>query len=57
MTYGFNIRAIIKAILGKLLQTEIPLIFYTNLNSLYNYFIKLKTTYEKHLIIDVISPH
>lgn len=35
----------------------IPLILFTNLKSLYNYLIKLGTTRENQLIVDVMSIH
>lgn len=34
MTYGFDIGAIIKVTLGKILKLALPLIFYTDLKSL-----------------------
>ena len=55
MAHGFDIGAVMKATLGKLLQVEIPLIPYTDSKSLYDYVVKLWTTQEKHLIIDFMS--
>lgn len=55
MVYRFDIRVVIKAILGKMLKSAVMLILYTNLKSLYNYLVKLGTTQEKLLIVDVIS--
>lgn len=54
MAHGFDIGAIIKATLGKVLQAEIPLIFCTDSKSLYYYLVKLETTHEKRLMIDVM---
>lgn len=55
MAHGFNIRAIIKALLAKILQDKILLICYTNSKCLYNYLIKLRTTYKNCQIINVLS--
>ena len=54
IAYSFNISAFIKFIIDKVLRIELPLILYTNSKSLYNYLIKLGTTQEKQLIIDII---
>lgn len=53
--YGFNIRAIIKATLGKVLESAILLILFTNLKSLYNCLVKLDIIQENQLIIDMMS--
>lgn len=55
MVYGFDIRAIIKITLGKMLQCAIPLILSTNLKSLYDYLVKLNNTQEKYLIVNMVS--
>ena len=59
MAHGFNISTIIKSILDKVLQVNLPLILYTNLKSLYNYLVRLKTIQKKYLIINIchISIH
>ena len=54
MAHGFNISTIIKSILDKVLQVNLPLILYTNLKSLYDCLVRLKTTEEKRLMIDII---
>lgn len=54
-THDFDISAIVKAMLGNLLQVEILLIFYINSKFLYNYLVKLGIIQGKHLIVDVIS--
>jgi hypothetical protein len=54
MAYKFNIRAVIKSTVNKILKINLSLIIYIDLKSLYNYLIWLSTTQEKHLIIDVI---
>lgn len=55
MAYRFDIKVVIKAMLGKILGFAILLILCTNLKSLYNCLVKLSTTQEKLLIIDIIS--
>jgi hypothetical protein len=54
IAHSFDISAFIKFIIDKVLRIELPLILYTNSKSLYNYLIKLGTTQEKQLIIDII---
>jgi len=54
MAYRFNIRAIIKLIVNKILNINLPLIIYIDLKSLYNCLIWLSTTQEKRLIINII---
>ena len=54
MAYGFDIGAAIKLTIDLVLNTTIPLIIYTDLKSLYNYFVRLSTTQEKRLIVDLI---
>ena len=55
VAHGFDIGAVIKATLTKLLQRDVPLILCTDSKSLYNCLVKLGTTREKRLMIDVIS--
>jgi len=54
MAHGFNIGAVIKSTLDKVLQVNLPLVLCTNLKSLYNCLIRLGTTQEKRLIINII---
>ena len=55
MAHGFDIGAVIKATLGKILGLAVLLILCTDLKSLYNCLIKLGTTQEKQLMVDVMS--
>jgi hypothetical protein len=54
IAYRFNIGAVIKSIVNKILNINLLFIIYINLKSLYNCFIQLSTIQEKHLIIDII---
>lgn len=55
MAHGFDIKALIKAILAKVLEDEMAFVFCTDSRFLYNCLIKLEITNKKHFIIDVIS--
>jgi len=54
MAYRFDIKAIIKLIVNKILNINLLLIMCIDLKSLYNCLIRLGTTQEKRLIIDVM---
>jgi hypothetical protein len=54
MAHGFDIRASIKATLDKVLGIDLPLVLCTNSKSLYECLVKLGTTQEKRLIIDIM---
>jgi hypothetical protein len=54
MAYGFNMGALVKSIINKVLEIELLLVVYMNSKLLYKYLIKLETTREKHLIINII---
>ena len=54
MAYGFNIIIAIKSTINKMLSIITPLILYTDLKSLFNYLVRLSTTQEKCLMIDII---
>ena len=54
MAYGFNIGAVIKLIINKILNINLLLVMCTDLKSLYNCLIRLSTTQEKRLIINVM---
>ena len=55
MVYGFNIGAVIKTTLEKLLGFATPQILCTNLKSLYDCLVKLGITQEKQLMVDMMS--
>jgi hypothetical protein len=54
MAHGFNIGALVKSIINKILEIELLLVVYINSKSLYECLIKLGTTREKRLIINII---
>jgi hypothetical protein len=54
MAHGFNISALVKSIINKILEIELLLVIYINSKSLYEYLIKLGITQEKYLIINII---
>ena len=55
MAHGFDTGAAIKATIEKILQLErLPLILCTDSKSLYNCLVKLGTTQEKRLIVDLM---
>jgi hypothetical protein len=54
MAYSFNIGTLVKSIINRVLEMELLLVVYTDSKSLYECLIKLGTTREKRLIINVI---
>ena len=57
MAHGFDMGALIKSTLDKALNIELPLALCTDSKSLYDCIVKLGTTSEKRLIIDVMCLH
>lgn len=58
MAHGFDLGAVLKATVGRILQfleSNIPLVVCTDSRSLYHCLVKLGTTQEKWLMIDVMS--
>jgi hypothetical protein len=45
---------VIKATVSKILERDIPLVLCTDSRSLYYYLVKLRTTQEKRLIVDIM---
>ena len=54
MVYRFNYGAVLKSIIEKILQVKLLLILYTDSKSLYKCLIKLGSTQEKKLIVNLI---
>jgi hypothetical protein len=54
IAYRFNIGAVIKLTVNKILNINLPFVICTDLKSLYNCFIRLSTIQEKRLIINII---
>jgi hypothetical protein len=54
MVYGFDIGALIKATIKKILRIDLLMVIYTDLRLLYDCLVKLGTTQEKRLMIDVM---
>jgi len=54
MAYSFNIGALVKSIINRVLEMELLLVVYTDSKSLYECLVKLGTTREKRLMIDIM---
>jgi len=54
MAHGFDIGTAVKSTIERLLQIELPLVLCTDSRSLYDCLVKLGTTQEKRLMIDVM---
>jgi hypothetical protein len=56
MAYGFDIAAAVKAIIQKILHLKAPLllVLYTDSKSLYDCLVKLGTTQEKRLMVNLM---
>jgi len=54
MAHGFDIGASVKTTLDKALEIDLPLVLCTDSKSLYGCLVKLGTTAEKRLMIDVM---
>jgi len=54
IAHGFNIGGLVKSIIDKALEIEVPLVVCTNSKSLYECLVKLGTIREKRLMINVI---
>ena len=55
MNHEFDMKAMLKAILKKMLQFNISLMIYIDFKFLYKCFVKLKIIYKKRLMINVIN--
>ena len=54
MAHSFNIIVVIKLIINKILFIITPLILYTDLKLFFNYLVRLGTTQEKCLMINIM---
>lgn len=54
MIYGLDVRAILKSTIKCILGQFVLIIFCTNLKLLYDCLVKLDTTQEKRLIVDIM---
>ena len=55
LAYGFDIGATIKSTIQNILQLEqLPLVLYTDSKSLYDCLVKLGTTQEKRLMVNLM---
>lgn len=54
MVYRFDVKSMLKSTMKCVLEQSVLIILYINLKSLYNCFVKLGTTWEKRLIINII---
>jgi len=54
MAHGFDMGASVKATIDKMLEIELPLVMCTDSKSLYDCLVKLGTTQEKRLMIDIM---
>ena len=54
IAHGFNIGGLVKSTINKVLEIEVPLVIYIDSKSLYEYLVKLRTTREKRLIINIM---
>jgi hypothetical protein len=54
IAHGFNIGGLVKSIINKALEIEVPLVIYIDSKSLYECLVKLGTIREKRLIINVM---
>jgi hypothetical protein len=54
MAHGFDMGASVKSTIDKILGIELPLVVYTDSKSLYECLVKLGTTQEKRLMVDVM---
>jgi hypothetical protein len=54
IAYSFNIIAVIKSTINKILSITVLLMLYTNLKLLFNFLVRLSTTQKKCLIIKII---
>ncbi len=54
IAYGFDYIVVLKSTIKKIIQNDLLLVICTDSKSLYKYLVKLGTTYEKRLIVNLI---
>ncbi len=54
IAHGFDHAAVLKSTIEKIVQNDLLLVICTDSKSLYEYLVKLGTTYEKRLIVNLI---
>jgi len=54
IAHGFDIGGLVKTTIDRILEIEVPLVIYIDSKSLYECLVKLGTTREKRLMIDVM---
>jgi hypothetical protein len=54
IAHGFDIGSLVKTMINRILEIEVLLVVYIDSKSLYEYLVKLGTTREKRLMINVI---
>ena len=54
MAHGFDHGAVLKSTIEKILQMELPLVLCTDSKSLYECLVKLGSTQEKRLMVDLM---
>ena len=54
MAHGFDVSTVLKSTIDQILQTQVPLVICVDSKSLYDCLVKLGTTQEKRLMIDVM---
>jgi hypothetical protein len=54
MAHGFDIGAVVKSTIEAIIQIKVPLILCTDSKSLYDCLVKLGTTQEKKLMVDIM---
>ena len=55
MVNGFDIKTCVKTTIDLILEGDLPLVLYTDSKSLYECLVKLGTTQEKRLIINIMA--
>jgi hypothetical protein len=55
IAHGFDITSAIKSTIKGMLQINLPLVICTDSKSLYDCLVKLGTTQEKRLMVDILS--